>query len=414
MDKKRVVVTGMGAITSLGHSVAENWENLKKGNSGVDKIDSFDTENLRVQIGSEVKNFDPKEELGRKAPRRMDRVCQLGIVAAREAVNDSSITDDSINLDRVGVVTGSGIGGISTLEEQHSRLLNKKARYVSPLFIPMMIPDIIPGHISMKWNFEGPNYSISSACASASHAIGSAYNHIISDEADIMVTGGSEAAITPLALAGFTNMQALSKRNDEPQKASRPFDKERDGFVMGEGAGIVILEELEHAKERGADIYAEITGFGFSADAHHITAPHPDGKGAIESMKKAIQRSNLDKDDFQYINAHGTSTPANDPMETKAIKTLFGKRAYDISISSTKSMTGHLLGATGGIEFISLVKTIQDGIIPPTINYENEDPECDLDYTPNESIECEVKAGLSNNFGFGGHNASIAAKNFEE
>ncbi|HMA63485.1 MAG TPA: beta-ketoacyl-ACP synthase II [bacterium] len=414
MSKKRVVVTGIGTINPIGRNVSEFWENVLKGKSGIDIIQAFDTEGLRVRIAGEVRDFDPLDYFERKQAKRMDRVCQLGMVAAEEAVKSSHLEDHDLDPARIGVVTGSGIGGISTLEAQHERLLKKRARYVSPLFVPMMIPDMIPGRISMRWNFTGPNYSVTSACATASHAIGVAYNHIITGDSDIVVTGGSEASVTPLALAGFTNMQALSKRNDDPQKASRPFDKERDGFVMSEGAGIVILEELEHAQKRGAPIFGEITGYGFSADAHHITAPHPDGAGAAQAMNQAIENSDLKLEDIGYINAHGTSTPANDPIETKAIKKVFGDRAKEIPISSTKSMTGHILGATGGVEFIALCKSLQDQIIPPTINYENPDPECDLDYTPNEARKLEFHAGISNNFGFGGHNATVAVKKYEQ
>lgn len=414
MSKKRVAVTGIGTINPIGRNVSEFWENVLNGKSGIDIIQAFDTEGLRVRIAGEVRDFDPLDYFERKQAKRMDRVCQLGMVAAEEAVKSSHLEDHDLDPGRIGVVTGSGIGGISTLEAQHERLLKKRARYVSPLFVPMMIPDMIPGRISMRWNFTGPNYSVTSACATASHAIGVAYNHIITGDSDVVVTGGAEASVTPLALAGFTNMQALSKRNDEPQKASRPFDKERDGFVMSEGAGIVILEELEHAKERNAPIFGEITGYGFSADAHHITAPHPDGAGAAQAMNLAIENSSLKLEDIGYINAHGTSTPANDPIETKAIKKVFGDRAKDIPISSTKSMTGHILGATGGVEFIALCKSLQEQIIPPTINYENPDPECDLDYTPNEARELKFHAGISNNFGFGGHNATVAIKRYEQ
>jgi len=413
MKKKRVVVTGMGTINPIGEDVPQFWENAINGKSGIDIIQAFDTEGLRVRIAGEVSDFDPLDYFERKKAKRMDRVCQLGMVAAREAVKDSKLENHALDPSRVGVVTGSGIGGIQTLEKQHERLLKKRARFVSPLFVPMMIPDMIPGRISMEWNFTGPNYSVTSACATASHSIGVAYNHIQIGDADVVITGGSEASVTPLALAGFTNMQALSKRNDEPQKASRPFDKERDVFVMSEGAAIVVLEELEHAKKRGAPIFAEMLGYGFSADAYHITAPHPDGQGAAQAMEQAIKNSGHSIEDFKYINAHGTSTAANDPTETKAIKKVFGEMAKEISISSTKSMTGHILGATGGVEFIALVKALQNQIIPPTINYDNPDPECDLDYTPNEARELKFKAGLSNNFGFGGHNATIALKRYK-
>ncbi|MCF7886374.1 MAG: beta-ketoacyl-ACP synthase II [Candidatus Marinimicrobia bacterium] len=414
MNKKRIVVTGMGTINPIGETVSEFWQNALEGKSGIEIIKAFDTEGLRVRIAGEVRDFDPLDYFDKKKAKRMDRVCQLGLAATQEAIEQSQLADHNLDPARIGVVTGSGIGGIQTLENQHERLLKKKARYVSPLFIPMMIPDMIPGRISMEWNFTGPNYSITSACATSIHSIGVAYNHIMLGDADIMITGGAEASITPLALAGFTNMKALSKRNDEPHKASRPFDKDRDGFVMSEGAGIVVLEELEHARQRNAPIFAEVIGYGFSSDAHHITAPHPEGKGAAQAMQKAIDSSGLEMEDFKYINAHGTSTPANDPVETKAIKSVFGELAKQLHISSTKSMTGHILGATGGVEFIALCKSLQNQIIPPTTNHDNPDPECDLNYTPNKPRELEFEAGLSNGFGFGGHNATIAVKRYKE
>ncbi len=410
---RRVVVTGMGIISPLGNDVHTFWSNLIHGKSGVDRITCFDPSDYPVRIAAEVRDFNPLDYFSPKDVSRMDRVTQFGTAAAIQAVRDAHLMDNAVNLERVGVIVGSGIGGISTLEAQHAILLQKSHRFVSPLFIPMMIPDIIPGQIAMEFGFCGPNYAVTSACATASHAIGVAYLHILNGDAEVMVTGGAEASITPLSLSGFANMKALSRRNDAPQAASRPFDAQRDGFVMGEGAGIIVLEELEHALQRKAPIYAEMVGYGFSADAYHLTAPHPEGKGAVIAMENAIRMSGLPKTSFGYINAHGTSTPLNDKNETTAIKTVFGEQAYQINISSTKSMTGHILGAAGGVEFIALALTLKNGLIPPTINYEFPDPECDLNYTPNYAVRKQLIAGLSNNFGFGGHNAVIALKVFE-
>lgn len=343
----------------------------------------------------------------------MDTVCQFAMAATKMAIDNSKLTDYEFDPYRVGVVTGSGIGGIDTFEKQHTIITKKRAKFVSPLFIPMMIADIIPGHISMKYNFMGPNYSVASACATATHAIGTSMRHILAGDADVIITGGAEASITPLALAGFTNMKALSKRNDDPQTASRPFDKDRDGFVMGEGAGILVLEELEHAKKRGANILAEVSGYGFSGDAHHITAPHPEGKGAQLAIKRALEVAELNPEDIQYVNAHGTSTPLNDKYETKAYKAVFGDHVKDLHVSSTKGVTGHLLGAAGAVEAISLVQAVSNNIVPPTANFQTPDPDCDLNIAPNKPVEKEIKAGLSSNFGFGGHNAVIAVKKYE-
>ncbi len=411
--KKRVVITGMGAITPVGNNVPTFWNSLIEGKSGTKLIEGFDTEGLPVKIGAEITNFDPLDYLELKEAKRMDRVCQFGMAAANQAVEDSKIAESNFDPARIAVVTGSGIGGIDTLEKQHTVIMTKKPKFVSPLFIPMLIPDIIPGHIAMKWNFMGPNYSVASACATGSHAIGIAYRHILSDDCDVIVTGGTEASITPLALAGFSNMKALSKRNDDPARASRPFDKTRDGFVMGEGAGMLVLEELEHALKRGANIYAEIVGYGFSADAYHITSPHPEGRGQKIALASAIRTSGLPIEDFQYLNAHGTSTPLNDKYETITIKKVFGENVKNINISSIKSMTGHLLGAAGGAEAIALAMSLREQIVPPTINYEFPDPECDLNYTPNKAVKREIKAGLSMNFGFGGHNAALALKKYD-
>ncbi len=410
--KKRVVITGMGVITPVGNDVASFWENNLKVANGINKIQAFGTEGLAVQIAAEVKDFDPTDYLSLKESKRMDRVTQFAMAACQQALENSGLIGAGYSPERVGVVTGSGIGGISTLEQQHSIIMKGKTRFVSPFFVPMMIADIIPGHISIKWNFKGPNYSVASACATSTHAIGTALRHILSDEADVMVTGGSEASITPLALAGFTNMKALSQNNANPAKASRPFDNKRDGFIIGEGAGIIVLEDLEHARKRNAPIYGEIIGYGFTADAHHITAPHPEGEGAIQAMRLAMQMGGVSQQDVSYINAHGTSTQLNDKSETMAIKSLFGDHAYDLQISSTKSMIGHLLGAAGAVEFIAMLKALEQQVIPPTRNYEFPDPECDLNYTPNKPVEKEFEFALSNNFGFGGHNAVLAAKRY--
>lgn len=406
-------MTGMGIISPIGNDVPTFWLNLINGVSGVDIIKAFSVDDLPVKIGAEVKNFDPTQWIDLKESKRMDPVSHFGIAASEQAIRDAGLNDSSLNPERIGVIVGSGIGGIQTMENQHSVLITKSHRFVSPFFIPMMIPDIIPGHIAINHGFMGPNYSVTSACATSSHTIGIAMRHILCGDADVIIAGGSEASISPISLAGFTNMKALSRRNDDPQKASRPFDRNRDGFVIGEGAGIVILEELEHAMRRSAPIYAEIIGYGFSGDAHHITAPHPEGKGQALAIRSAINMSGMNPEDFGYINAHGTSTPLNDKYETIAIKSVFGQHAYDLSVSSTKSMTGHLLGAAGAIEFIALCLALRDQIIPPTINYEVPDPDCDLNYTPNKAIEKSIHAGLSSNFGFGGHNAVVTAKIFE-
>jgi len=411
--KRRVVVTGLGIISPIGCNLSDYWKSLKNGTSGVRLIESFDARELPVRIAAEARDFDPLAYLPVKEVKRMDRMTQLGVSAAKQAIDDSRFLTSTYHPERVGVITGSGIGGIGTLETQHSQLLTKGAHFVSPLFIPMMIPDIFPGQVAIDFGFYGPNYSVVSACATSSHALGVAMMHILSDDADVMITGGAEASVTPLAIAGFTNMKALSRQNDQPSRASRPFDLNRDGFVIGEGAGIVVLEELGHAIKRDAHIYAELAGYGFSADAYHITQPHPEGKGSAMAIKSAIRMSGLPKDAFGYINAHGTSTILNDKYETMAIKSVFGDDANKIAISSTKSMTGHLLGAAGAIEFITLVLALDHQLIPPTINYETPDPECDLNYTPNIAQKREFFAGLSNNFGFGGHNSVLAIKKYE-
>ncbi len=413
MNKRRVVVTGMGSLSPLGNSAEETWKAMLAGVSGVGKITIFDTEDYTTKIGAEVKDYDPLNHFDKKEARKMDRYTQFAMIAAEEAVNNSGLDFSKEDRDRIGVIIGSGIGGMLSFEEEHSKLLNKGPRRVSPFFIPMMIGDIASGYVSIKYNLKGPNYGTVSACASAGHALGSSLRAIQYGDADIMLAGGAEAAISPMGVAGFNSMKAISTRNDEPQKASRPFDAERSGFVMGEGAAVIVLEELEHALARGAKIYAEFSGMAFTADAHHITMPAPEGEGAVRAMRGAVKDAGLQPDDIDYINAHGTSTSANDRNETAAIKTVFGKRAYDMSISSTKSMTGHLLGASAGVEFIAAVYSVLENKIPPTINYEFPDPDCDLNYVPNAMIAHEVNATLSNSFGFGGHNVCLCVKKYK-
>ena len=414
MDKKRVVITGMGAVTPIGNSVKEFWDGMMAGKSGADMIKKFDATQYATKFACEVKDFCPAEDvISPKELKRIDLFAQFAIVAAEEAIRDSGLDFEKVNRERAGVIIGSGIGGIMSFEEEHKKYLNGGPRRVSPFFIPQMIIDIASGHVSIKYGLKGPNYASVSACATASHNIGNAFKTIQRGDADLMISGGSEAAICPLGVAGFNAMKAISTRNDDPKKASRPFDKNRDGFVMGEGAGIVVLEELEHAKKRGAAIYAEMRGIGFTADAHHITAPSPGGEGAVRAMHLCLADGGLNIEDVQYINAHGTSTPYNDKSESEAIKTLFGEYAYKLNVSSTKSMVGHLLGAAGGVELIASVMAINNGMIPPTINYEEPDPDCDLNYTPNQPVEKKVKAAISNTFGFGGHNAVLSVSEYK-
>ena len=412
--KRRVVITGLGAVTPVGNTVDEFWEGLKNGKSGAAPITKFDASEFATQFACEVKDFDVEKYIDRKEARRMDLFTHYALASAIQAVEDSGLDLEKENMERIGVVYGSGIGGMETFERQHSTFLKSGPRRVSPFFIPMLIPDIAPGHISIKYGFKGPNYSVTSACATSTHAIGDAFILIQRGAADVMVTGGSEAPIIPMAVAGFNASRAISTWNDRYAEASRPFDKDRNGFVMGEGGGALILEEYEHAKKRGAKIYAEIIGVGMTADAYHITAPAPEGEGAYRSMREALRDAEINPEDIDYINAHGTSTPLNDVNETKAIKKLFGEHAYKMSISSTKSMTGHLLGAAGAIESIASILALRDGIIPPTINLDEPDPECDLNYTPKVAVEKEIKYALSNTFGFGGHNATVVFKKFDE
>lgn len=413
-----MVITGLGAITPLGQTVKETWENLVKGKSGVGYIDRFDTSNLPVKIAAQIRDFDPLRRLSQKEAgvpiKKLDLFSIYALWAAEEAIEDSALLKGPFDPDRVGVIIASGIGGVETLEREIIVGYTKGYDRISPYLIPMMIPDMASGLIAIKYRFKGPNYCTVSACASSAHAIGDAFRLIRYGDADVMIVGGSEAPIIPTAVAGFSSMKALSTRNDEPEKASRPFDRDRDGFVMGEGAAVLVLEEYEHAMRRGAKIYAELVGYGATADAYHITAPCADGEGAVKCMLRALEDAKLSPDEVDYINAHGTSTKLNDAAETLAIKKVFGERAYKIPISSTKSMIGHLLGAAGAIEAVATIMTIHTGIIHPTINYENPDPECDLDYVPNEARKKEVNVAISNSFGFGGHNVCLAFKKFEE
>jgi 3-oxoacyl-[acyl-carrier-protein] synthase II len=412
--KRRVAVTGMGAITPVGNDVATTWRAILDGKSGSAPITKFDTSNFPVTFACEVKGFDPIQYMDRKEAKRADWYTQYAVAAAVQAMADAKLTPENFgDPDRVGVIVGSGIGGLKSFEEQHDVYRERGQSKISPFFIPMFIADIAAGIVSMRFNARGPNYATVSACATSAHAIGDAFRTIQYGDADIMITGGSEATVTPMAIGGFANMKALSERNETPATASRPFDATRDGFVMGEGAGIVILEELEHARARGAHIYGEIVGYGATGDAHHLTAPAPDGEGAQRAMRRAMKDAGVGPADVDYINAHGTSTPANDLNETKAIKAVFGERAHKIRVSSTKSMTGHMLGAAGAVEFIFCALAARDSIIPPTINYETPDPELDLDYTANAPAKQAVKLALSNSFGFGGHNVSLAIRRWE-
>ncbi|QSR86318.1 beta-ketoacyl-ACP synthase II [Candidatus Methylacidiphilum infernorum] len=414
MSKRRVVISGMGLVSPNGNNVQQFWNSLVNGESGIGEITAFDTRDFDCKFGGEVRNFNPAKYFKNpKDARRADRFVQFAMAASKEAIESSGIDFAREDSTRLGVIVSSGIGGLKTLEDQHTILLTKGPSRCSPLMIPMMISNMASGMIAIEYNLKGPNFAIVTACASAAHSIGEAYRMIQDGDADVIIAGGSEASIVPLGLAGFSNMKALSLRNNDPQRASRPFDKNRDGFVLSEGAGIVVLEELEHAKKRNGPIHAEIIGYGLSADAHHITAPDPSGEGATRAMVMAIKKAQINPEDINYINAHATSTIPGDVCETMAIKQALGKHAYRIPISSTKSMTGHLLGAAGAVELIACIKTIEEGIIPPTINLEEPDPQCDLDYVPNVAREQKVKIAMNNSFGFGGHNACIIIKRFE-
>ncbi len=410
--QRRVVITGMGAITPVGLNVEEMWQTMLAGKGGTSLITKFDTTEFVTKFAAEIKGFEPLNHFEKKEVRRLDAYTQYALVCSREAIKSSEIDFDKEDKNRIGVIIGSGIGGMMSFETEMRKLIEKGPKRISPFFIPQMISDIAAGQVSIEFGLKGPNYATVSACATSGHAVGAAFETVKRGDADIMVCGGSEAAITAMGIGGFNSMKALSTRNDDPSSASRPFDLNRDGFVMGEGAGIMIVEDLEHAIKRNANIIAEIAGIGFTADAYHLTAPAPEGEGAVRAMKQCILDGNLSVEDIQYVNAHGTSTPFNDKNETAAIKTVFGELVKDLSISSTKSMTGHLLGSAGVVEGIVCALAIKNNIIPPTINYDTPDPECDLNYTPNKAQNREVTAAVSNTFGFGGHNACLSFKKY--
>jgi 3-oxoacyl-[acyl-carrier-protein] synthase II len=413
---RRVVITGTGLISPVGLTVQETWTALLAGTSGAGPITQFDTSAHTVRFAAEVKGFDPGEYVDRKEVKRTDRFAQFAIAAATQAMREAGLAEGlgGADAERFGVIVGSGIGGIHTFEEQHTRLIQKGPDRVSPFFVPMFISDIAAGLISIRYGAKGPNYCTVSACASGAHAIGNAFRSIKHGEADLMLAGGTEATVSPQCIAGFANMNALSERNDAPEKASRPFDAGRDGFVLGEGAGMVLLEELEHAKARGATILAEVVGYGQTADAYHITAPAEGGEGAVRAMRLAMREAGSDGSDVDYVNAHGTSTPANDKNESAAIRTALGDRAYEIVVGSTKSMTGHTLGAAGGLEGVISALVCRTGKIPPTINYETPDPDCDLNYGTEGVTERPVRLALSNSFGFGGHNVCLAFRRYDD
>jgi 3-oxoacyl-[acyl-carrier-protein] synthase II len=411
MTNRRVVITGMGAVTPLGLDVETTWANLIAGKSGASAITSWDVSRYDCRFAAQVPDFEPRRYFfNEKDARRADRYSQLAMASAKEAVKHAGLDPKQVDLDRVGVLIGSGIGGIKTLGEQDENLVLKGPHRVSPFMIPMMISNMAAGLVSMEFGFAGPNFCVVTACATSNNCIGEAWRLIRDDEAEVIVAGGSEASCAPLGMSGFAAMRALSTRNDEPEKASRPFDRDRDGFVLGEGAGVVIVEELEHAKRRGANILAELTGYGLTADAYHMTSPS--GLGAVKAMQATLKRARVTAGEVDYINAHGTSTPVGDVAETEAIKTVFGADAKKVPVSSTKSMTGHLLGAAGAAELIFCVKAIEQGIIPPTINLDNPDPACDLDYVPHKAREAKIDIAMSNSFGFGGHNATLLVRRF--
>ena len=412
MTREKIVITGLGAVAPNGNSVDEFWTSLTAGISGIGPITCFDPSGHRVKIAGELSGFEPESVLDPKEIRKLDPFSVYALVATDEAVTMAGVNPEKLNLDRVGVTIGTGVGGIQTLEDQHSTIENRGARRVSPQFVPKMIANIAGGHLSIRWGFQGPNQTVTSACASATDAIGLAMRLIIAGDTDMMITGGTEASITPLTIAGFANMRALSQSNDEPERASRPFDNDRDGFVLGEGAGMLVIETEGHAKNRGATILAELAGYGSTDDAFHITQPPAGGTGALKAMERAVQDAELGLNEIDYINAHGTSTPFNDKNESSAIAKLFKNHSSQLKVSSTKSMTGHLLGAAGGIEAVASVKTILEQTLPPTINYETPDPDCTLDYVPNTAQTHTVNAVLSNTFGFGGHNAVICIRKY--
>ncbi|HEX8904581.1 MAG TPA: beta-ketoacyl-ACP synthase II [Longimicrobiaceae bacterium] len=413
---RRVVITGTGLLTPVGLDVPSSWAALLCGRSGAGPITQFDTTDFKVRFACEVKGFEPEQYIDRKESKRTDRFAQFAIAASVQAMRQAGLDDERIgglDPERFGVIIGSGIGGIWTFEEQHRKLIERGPSRISPFFVPMFISDIAAGLVSIRWGLKGPNYCTVSACASSAHAVGNAFRAIKHGEADVMIAGGTEATVSPQTIAGFAAMTALSERNDSPETASRPFDATRDGFVLGEGAGIVILEELEHARARGAEIIAEVVGYGQTADAYHITAPAEGGEGAVRAIQLALKEAGATADDVDYVNAHGTSTPANDKNETAAIKTALGERAYQIVVGSTKSMTGHTLGAAGGVEAVISALVCREGKIPPTINFHEQDPDCDLDYATGGMVERPVRLALSNSFGFGGHNVCLAVKRFE-
>jgi 3-oxoacyl-[acyl-carrier-protein] synthase II len=410
--KNRVVITGMGAVTPIGNDVNSFWNNIKEGTCGIDVIKSFDISDFKCKLGAEVKNFDATVAIDKREARKMDKYCQYAMVAADEAIKNSGLDLEAIDKERLAVVVGSGIGGLSTIEQEHAKLAEKGPNRVSPFLIPMIISNIAAGNIAIKYGAKGMCTSVVTACATGTNAIGDAFHLIQDGRADIIIAGGAEGSITPLALAGFASLTALSKSED-PLRASIPFDKERDGFIMGEGAGIVILESLEHAEKRNAKVYAEMKGYGATCDAYHITSPSPDGEGAARAMVMALKDGDVKAEEVSYINAHGTSTPYNDKFETIAIKSAFGESAYKIPVSSTKSMTGHLLGAAGAIEAIVCAKALEEGFVPATIGYKVPDEECDLDYVPNNGRKQELQYAMSNSLGFGGHNATILLKKWD-
>jgi len=414
MEEKRVVVTGLGVISPLGNDISSFWSALKEGKSGITKITQFDATDYDSKIAGEVKGFDPLSYgITKKELNRMEKFVQFAVASSKQAIQDAGLDLEKENKERIGVIVGSGIGSLRIIEEEHKVLLKDGPKRLTPFLIPMLIVNEAAGHVAIAFGFKGPNSCITTACASGSHAIGDAFRIIQRGDADVMVTGGTESCVVPTGVGGFCALKALSKRNDQPQKASRPFDKERDGFVIAEGCGIVVLESLEHAKKRNAHIYAEIVGFGMSCDAYHITAPDPDGSGAALAMTVALKDAKLKPEEVTYINAHGTSTKLNDKIETLAIKKAFGDYAKKVMVSSTKSMTGHLLGAAGGVEFIVCCLAIRDDVVVPTINYEYPDPECDLDYVPNTARKAKVAVCMSNSLGFGGHNATLVVKKFK-
>ena len=414
MNKRRVVVTGVGLITPLGTGTEKSWKNLLDGRSGIRKITQFDATHFPCQVAGEVPDFEINQFIEIKEQKKMDRFIHFAFAAAKMAVEDSGLKITKDNADRIGVLVGSGIGGLSAIEHYHTVLLEKGPKRISPFFIPMLIINLAAGQISIHFGAKGPNSAVATACASGTHSIGDAFKIIKRGEADAMISGGTEAVITPLAVGGFSSMKALSTRNNEPEKASRPFDRDRDGFVMGEGAGIMVLEDMEHALSRGAKIYAEITGYGMTGDAYHITSPPPEGEGAARCMRASLKDANIHPEEIEYINAHGTSTKYGDELETQAIKSVFGKHAYKCALSSTKSITGHLLGAAGGVEGVICALGIFNKIIPPTINLENPDPECDLDYIPNKARAMDINMAMSNSFGFGGTNACIIFRKYTD